>query len=446
MPVRLGQFSNKGADMKDQATLRQAFHKMLEWMDVRDDEGVDVSIDRRKLLKELKALAGKYSRLAPGPRVARNEPNELAAIRAARPAGPRKLWRKFDPREYARRLKGALLGRCAGCTLGAPVEGSPVELMEKLAEHAGMAFPPTDYWRQVQSPWNVRYGLSRQDEYTRSKLRHVPVDDDITYTLLGLLILEDHGIDFTTADVGKAWLKYLPVACTAEKVALANLRAGVDWKQVGLKDNPYVEWIGADIRSDPWGYAAPAWPEKAAELAYRDAYISHRHGGIYGEMYFAAAIAAGFAVDDPLEACRIALSEIPRRSRVYEGVRWALDVAGRVKDYRHGRKLVDEKFPGMHIVHTVNNAALTIFGLALGGTDVTKVIGNTVAMGLDNDCTAATAGSIVGAVVGAEGIPAHWSRPFHNKIRTYMKGREWFAVPDVVKRFGQIAGAIWQNS
>ena len=35
----------------------------------------------------------------------------------------------------------------------------------------------------------------------------VPVDDDIAYTLLGLLIAEEYGPDFSTADVGTAWLE-----------------------------------------------------------------------------------------------------------------------------------------------------------------------------------------------------------------------------------------------
>jgi ADP-ribosylglycohydrolase len=214
-------------------------------------------------------------------------------------------------------------------------------------------------------------------------------------------------------------------------------------RRAALPGNPFIEWIGADIRSDPWGYAAPGWPRKAAELAWRDATLSHRRSGVYGEMYFAAAISAAFAVDDPLEACRIALSEIPARSRMHAAAAWALRQAPKVRDYRHGRELVDRKFPGMSQVHTINNAALTIFGLALGGRDVTKVIGNTVAMGMDNDCTAATAGSIVGAVVGAAGVPAHWTRPFHNRVRTYLRGREWFTIDGIVRRFGKVAASVW---
>lgn len=76
------------------------------------------------------------------------------------------------------------------------------------------------------------------------------MDDDITYTLLDLLILEAHGFDFTTADVGRMWIERLPCACTAEDVALRNLKAGIPAAEAADRDNPFCQWIGADIRAD----------------------------------------------------------------------------------------------------------------------------------------------------------------------------------------------------
>ena len=73
-----------------------------------------------------------------------------------------------------------------------------------------------------------------------------------------------------------------------------------------------LEWIGGDIRADGWAYACPGNPELAAEFAYRDAYLSHRYSGIYGTMFMAAAISSAFACNDPIEACKIALTEIPK--------------------------------------------------------------------------------------------------------------------------------------
>ena len=419
---------------------------LLRWADTRREQDAlapDARGDLARLARQMAALGRRLRSAKPSDAILENEPNALAAIRAARPRGPRRLWDRFDTAAYRDRLRGAWLARCAGCTLGTIVEQWPIERMEEMAHFAGDAFPPTDYWSVAANPQNKRYGVSPNTDYTRGAMRHVPVDDDLAYTLLGLLILEDFGPGFTTEQVGRAWLKYLPMACTAEKVTLENLRAGVSWRRAGVVNNPYVEWIGADIRSDPWAYAAPGWPEKAAELAWRDAVLSHRWTGIYGEMYFAAVIAAAFAVDDPLDACRIGLSEIPRKSRLHKEVRWALGAVGRLKNWRHARRLVDRRFPGMHPAHTLNNACLTIFGLALGRGDVTRTLGITVAMGLDNDCTAATAGSILGAVVGTRAVPEHWWKPFRGKVRTYLNGRQWFTTADVVRRFTRAARAVW---
>jgi len=374
--------------------------------------------------------------------LAKQEPNDLEQIQALRPAGPRRMWQNLARHTYGDRLAGALLGRLAGCTLGAPVEFWSIDRMKALAEENGEAFPPTDYWSRVPDPKQKRYQMSRREEYTRSGLAGVPVDDDIAYTLLGLLIVEEHGPEFTIDDLGKAWIKYLPYACTAEDIALKNLRKGLPASRVGERGNPYCEWIGADIRSDPWGYMAPGWPERAAAMAYTDAYISHRRQGIYGEMFFAAAIAAAFAVDDPVEALRIGLSEIPRNCALAKAVRWALRVSPEIKDYKGARAAMEEKFKGMHRVHTINNACLTIWGITLGGTDFTRVIGETVAMGMDNDCTAATAGSVVGAVVGKQGIPEHWYRNFNNTVHSYLIGKRRFSISGILRRFEKQAKRI----
>jgi len=392
--------------------------------------------------KNLKNALADIRSLPQDEKLARREPNDPDTIRKLRPRGLRRICAMSELRNYRDRLEGALLGRFAGCTLGAVVEGWPVEKMKALAEENGDSFPPTDYWSRVPEPKRLRYETSYCEDYLRDNLNGVPVDDDVAYTLLGLLILENSGKDFTTDDVGTAWVKYLPRACSAERVALANLRAGISASKAADENNPFCQWIGADIRSDPWGYVCPGWPEKAAEMAFRDAYISHRRQGIYGEMFFAATIAAAFTVEDPLDALEIGLTEIPCECTLAQQLRWALRVAPRILDYRQAREAVDRRFPGMHKVHTINNACLTVWGITIGGTDLTRVIGETVAMGLDNDCTAATAGSIVGAVVGKQGIPEHWYRRFNNTVHSYLMRHKRFAISALVNRFERQARKI----
>ena len=46
-----------------------------------------------------------------------------------------------------------------------------------------------------------------------------------------------------------ALVKYLPHACTAERIALQNLKNGVPANLAAVRDNPYCEWIGALVRA-----------------------------------------------------------------------------------------------------------------------------------------------------------------------------------------------------
>lgn len=69
------------------------------------------------------------------------------------------------------------------------------------------------------------------------------------------------------------------------------------------------------------------------------------------------------------------------------------------------------------------------------GPAFTRVIGETVAMGMDNDCTATTAGSIVGAVVGKRRIPLKWCKSFGDTIHSYLVGQTRFSIRDVLRRF-----------
>ena len=422
--------------------LKPLLERLQEFARLKYEYGAEAGEIERTLAPALAALQGTLvalRALPEDPKRAALEPDALEGIRALRPNAERRLWTRFDREKYADRLAGAFLGRMAGCTLGAPVEFWPPEAMESWAAYIGDPYPPTDYWSSIKNPNDKRYGVSRCVDYTRAGLDGVPVDDDITYTILGLLIAEEYGLDYSVRDAGKAWVRYLPYACTAEEVALKNLAAGVDALEAADVDNPYVQWIGADIRSDPWGYLAPGQPEKAAGMAYRDAWLSHRRNGIYGEMFVSAAISAAFAVGDPVEALRLGLGEIPADCRVAVDVRWALERGRTVRDHAEARRLVTERFDDMSGVHTDNNLCLTVFGLMIGGDDFTRCIGETVAMGYDNDCTAATVGSLFGAAKGLSAIPPHWHAPFRNKVLTYLHGHPVMAIDDVLARFAALA-------
>ena len=385
--------------------------------------------------KYLEQAIDKILKLPMNKELLKNEPDGLDEIKALR-AGGKRAYCEGLPENYEDRLAGALLGRIAGCLLGSIVEGYEIKDMQNLAKANGDEFPPTDYWTKAPGTHGtLRYWKSPIEDYTRGNMRFAPVDDDIMYTMEGLLIMEEYGKDFTTENVGESWLKYVPYGYTAEEAALRNLKKGFKGEAAALDHNPYLQLIGADIRSDPWAYMAPGHPELAAEFAYRDAMLTHRRNGVYGAMYFAAAEAIAFCVDDPMDALKLAMNEIPQDCLLARSLRWAFKECPNIHSYLEAREAVNKRFPDMPIAHTLNNACLTVFGIHLGGRDFTKVISNTVAMGLDNDCTAATAASIVGAVIGKENLPEHWYRPFNNTVLSYLNGIEEFKIDDLLERF-----------
>lgn len=360
------------------------------------------------------------------------QPDKLEEILALRPEGADAAPVKVE--NLASRMKGALIGRFAGCMLGIPVELYPVARMQQLALECGMQFPPVDYWTHTDAPDIIHYGVNKRTDYMLQNIDKVAVDDDITYVILNLLLLEKYGKNYSVADVGELWLDILPYACTAEDEALQQLKSGTR-AECAANFNNYVEWIGAAIRADAFGYAEAGNPQAAAALAYNDAYLTHRKNGIYGEMFCAASVAAAFTAKTPLDAVREGMKQIPKESELYQALEWAFSYEGKITNYLKARALIDEKFANMHPVHTINNMAAIVFALMLGGNDYTKCISECVAMGLDNDCTGATVGSIAGACLGIENIPAHWYDKFNNTVSTYLKGYETLALDDVINRF-----------
>jgi ADP-ribosylglycohydrolase len=155
-------------------------------------------------------------------------------------------------------------------------------------------------------------------------------------------------------------------------------------------------------------------------------------------MYFAAVIAAAFGTSTLEDALQVGLRFIPRDCEFTRQVNWALDFAPQIKNYRDANQAVSVRFRGMHAVHAINNACLTIWGVFLGRDDFSAGISQTVAMSYDNDCTAATVGSILGAFMGIDAVPEFWSKPWNNTIVSYLNGMDEFKIDDLIQRFHEV--------
>lgn len=420
--------------------LDHEFNMMKAWLDLRKEQGADIKDLEKELTTLFKAVTRGLESSNPPFTDKYVEPIPLKQIKAARPTGPRSLPYNLTDEQLQDKMLGAWLGRGAGCVLGIPVEGWSRAKIKEWAGIFNQPYPITEYWKEV--PRRGDHYRDPIEIFLKGKIDRIGSDDDLAYTVLGLLILEEAGLDFTSEDVGELWLKYLPKACTAEHVALENLKKGIKPPQTALKGNPYMEWIGADIRSDPWGYAAPGLPEVAADFAYRDASVSHIMNGTYGEMFFSAAIAAAFVVDDPIKCLEIGLTEIPAKCRLTETIKETLRWCGKDENWDATQDRIHKKYAGMSMAHTLNNASLTVAGLYYGGGDFEKTISFTVMGGVDTDCTGATAGSIMGAIIGAKKLPKKWVGPFGDTLTTYLKEQEEHSISDLANRCCVIASRV----
>jgi ADP-ribosylglycohydrolase len=339
------------------------------------------------------------------------------------------------------RVLAAWLGRCAGCNLGKPVEGWTRERIRRYLELAD-AYPITDYFPVLDpAPSDLALNGTWVDT-TRGNVKFMARDDDIDYTIIGLHVLEQHGFAFGPMEVALEWLDHLPFTqvYTAERAAYRNLLRGMNAPDTATFRNPYREWIGAQIRADIWGYVSPGDPQRAADLAFRDASLSHTQNGIYGEQWAAALIAASFGAEDVRQAIDISLSYVPPRSRLAESIRNTVALYESGVDWEQARDAMErEYYANYSFVHTVNNACVVTAALLWGDGNFTKTIGFAVQGGWDTDCTGATSGSVFGAMHGTDALPRHWVEPLNDLVRSAIMGYDHSKMSDLAARTVRMA-------
>jgi ADP-ribosylglycohydrolase len=429
----------------------------------RKEEGYDVKVAEEefsrieiKTMDDLRSFIAVLERCPFRSDFPYKEPSSLSEIVSERPWKLEKVSVNLSDEELFDKIYGGWLGRCAGCLLGKPVEGlsrKQIEFWLKIAD----AYPLEDYFPPLRNlpedaPKWLKDKLHHINDYfgrtgvgiLRGQISRMARDDDIDYTIINLHILENHGPNFTTINVGGVWLSLLPYlqVYTAERAAYRNIVNGLDPPKTATYMNPYREWIGAQIRADMWGYVAPGNPELAAELAYRDASLSHMKNGIYGEMFVSAMISAAFATDDIEEIIETGLAAIPKRSRLAEAINYVVELSREYADWRDAWSRIIEKYGRYHFVHVINNAAIVVMGLLYGKGDYERSITISVMGGLDTDCNGATVGSILGVILGAKNLPEKWIKPLNDTVESYVIGYNNSRISDLAKRTLKMAKKV----
>lgn len=363
------------------------------------------------------------------------EPSELEQIRSLR------IPYKYTPNstiDLEKRIYGAWIGRVCGCMLGQPVECIMTkELIPFLKESGNYPMHRYIYRSDLTEDILNRYGFPFASRVYADEIDGFPGDDDTSYTVLCQSIIEKYGRNFTQFDVAKTWINMQNknAYCTAERVAYMNIINGFEPPVTAVYQNPYREWIGAQIRGDYFGYINPGDPEMASEMAWRDACISHTKNGIYGEMFVAAMLAVAATTSSVKDIILGGLAQIPHTSRLYK------EISEIISNYDKGIPLsaflndlysrFDEE--DKHAaVHTIPNAMIVVASLLYGNNDYGKSICISVEAGYDTDCNGATVGSILGMANGIDSIPEYWKTPIKDTIRTRIFGMETVRIRDAV--------------
>ncbi len=364
------------------------------------------------------------------------EPSELEEIKSLRKPY---LYTIQPCDNIEKKVSGAWYGRICGCLLGKTVEGIRSDELIPFLKESGN-FPMYRYILSSDVNDNIisKYKFGFADRCYADKTNGMPVDDDTNYTVLYQELINNYGKDFASDDVMNIWLKYQgkDAYFTAERVAYCNFINGYTPPDSAIYKNPYREWIGAQIRGDYFGYINPGNPELAAEMAWRDACVSHIKNGIYGEMFVAAMLATAADTDNIQDIIQSGLAQIPYTSRLYESISLILDLynSGKCKEDCFAKIHSDfDEYTDYGWCHTIPNAMIVTAALLYGNGDYGKSVCMAVETGFDTDCNAATVGSVLGMANGIDSIDSKWTNSLNDTLYTSLFGLEKVNISDRIR-------------
>ena len=309
--------------------------------------------------------------------------------------------------EYLRKVYASWLGKVIGVRLGSPVENwTHDKIMEKYPDDEGYL---VDY-----------------DVYA--------ADDDTNGPLFFIRALLEDG-DITAEKIGDAFLNYLceyhgffwwgGVGVSTEHTAYENLKKGIKAPLSGsIETNglTMAEQIGGQIFSDCWAYVAGYDPLLAKRLAVMASSVTHDGNGIEGGIFVAVAITLAMQRNDIHEVLEETLEYLDHDKEYYKVAKDIIAYYQNDKsDWTRCLHYIQEnygydKYPG--VCHIIPNMALMIMAMCYGDNDFDKTLIILNRSGWDTDCNCGNVGSIMGALLGLDGIDEKWIRPINDIVNS----------------------------
>ncbi len=276
-------------------------------------------------------------------------------------------------KRYFDQVYGGWFGKCLGGAAGAPVEG--IKKVIDIQDFGEIIDPD------------------------------VP-NDDLDIQLLWLEVLEKYGMNIDSSLLADAWLSKCWYPFSEYGYFMKNYRRGIKPPYSGKFNNPFFkEGMGCAIRSEIWGFVFPGNPDLAIHYAYKDATLDHSDNAVLAEQFLAAIESMVFYEKDLMKLIDLGLRYVDIDSKLYRCIQQVVLSHERDSDdWKRARKSVIKNFGHSDFTNVVQNVGFIVISLLYGKGDLAKTVNIAMQCGYDTDCTCATAGAILGSIIGYDAI------------------------------------------
>lgn len=296
------------------------------------------------------------------------------------------------------KIKGGWAGQTIGCTYGGPTEFN---------------FRGALITDNIPIEWPEGYV-----KYYFGKLP--TLYDDIYMDLTFVDVFDRLGLDAPVDSFAMAFADAGYYLWHGNQAARYNLKRGIMPPESGhWRNSPHADDIDFQIEADFAGLMSPGMPQTASAICDSIGHILAYGDGWYGGVYVANMYALAFVSDDIDFIVTEALKAIPEESHYHKVISdvirwyhqypddWKQTWAEIEKVHDVDRGCPEGVFEPLNIDATINSAYIVI-GLLYGQGDFYKTIDIATRCGQDSDCNPASAGGILGTMLGYSNIPEYW--------------------------------------
>lgn len=306
---------------------------------------------------------------------------------------------KMSKEQLYDKLQGAWAGQIIGCTYGGPTE---------------FRYCATMISDEVEIPWG-------KGEIKKWFDGGGGLYDDIYVDYTFIEALDKYGFDAPADSFATAFLaKGFPL-CHSNQQSRYNLQHGCSASESGYwKNNPHANCLDFQIEADFAGIVTPGMVNSGVDICDRVGHMLAYGDGWYAGVYVSAMYSLAYIYDDINMVVTEALKVVPRQSRFYECISdviaWHQE---NPENWKWCWQQIEDKWGSIDIacpdgvenpfnIEVYVNGAYIVLGLLYGGGDFFKTIDISTRAGQDSDCNPASAGGILGTMIGYSAFPQEY--------------------------------------